>query len=158
MSHLSFCNGRSWRKTQNAYKNTKSLSFTLSFINGKRKSPPLSLPFQQKAVSLQRRSVIMKTSKEYIEMIRQHEVELRQRFGISSMFLFGSVARDEHHQGSDIDLFVTMPPKLFNHILAAQYLEELLGCPVDLIQDHKHLRPFFRDQITQDGINVFTTA
>ncbi len=100
----------------------------------------------------------MRTTQEYINVIRAHAPELKERFGITSMFLFGSVARNEHHEGSDIDLFVTMPPKFFNHILAAQYLEELLGCGVDLIQDHKNLRPFFKEQIKRDGIHLFTTA
>lgn len=74
------------------------------------------------------------------------------------MRLFGSVARGEHHEGSDIDIFVTMPPKFFIYIEAIEYLEQLLGCRVDLIRDHKNLRPFFRNQIEQDGINIFTAA
>ena len=47
---------------------------------------------------------------------------------------------------------------IFNYIFAAQYLEELLGCKVDLIQDHDNLRPFFREQIERDGIDIFTTV
>ena len=100
----------------------------------------------------------MRTLQEYLDIIKAHQPELQERFGITSMRLFGSVARSEHHEGSDIDLFVMMPPELYNHILAAQYLEELLGCSVDLIQEHKNLRPFFRNQIEQDGIDVFTAA
>ena len=100
----------------------------------------------------------MRTAQEYIDLIRAHSTELRERFGITSMRLFGSVARGQHHEGSDIDLFVMMPPKFYNHILAAQYLEDLLGCPVDLIQDHKNLRPFFKEQIEKDGIDIFTAA
>lgn len=70
------------------------------------------------------------------------------------MRLFGSVARNEHQEGSDIDLFVTMPPKFYNHILVAQYLEELLGCSIDFIQDNRNIRPFFRQQIEHDGGNI----
>ena len=102
--------------------------------------------------------ITMRTSQEYIDLIRAHSAELREQFGITSMRMFGSVARGQHHEGSDIDLFVVMPPKFYNHILAAQYLEGLLGCPVDLIQDHKNLRPFFREQIEKDGIDIFTAA
>ena len=76
------------------------------------------------------------SQQEYLNTLRQHLPELRQRFGITSMRLFGSVARNEHHEGSDIDIFVTMPPKCYNYVLASQYLEELLGCGVDLICDH----------------------
>lgn len=100
----------------------------------------------------------MKTSQEYVDIIKAHSSELHQRFGITSMRLFGSVARGDHHEGSDVDIFVTMPPKFFNLVLAAQYLEELLGCEVDLISDHENIRPFFRQQIEKDGINIFTAA
>ena len=101
---------------------------------------------------------MMKTSQEYIRIIQEHQPELQQRFGITSMRLFGSVARGEQREGSDIDLFVTMPPKMFNYIEAAQFLELLLGCSVDLIRDHQNLRPFFRQQINKDGIDIFTAA
>ena len=97
----------------------------------------------------------MKTKSEYINIIKGHAEELQNRFGITSMLLFGSVARDEQREDSDVDLFVTMPPKFYNHVAAALYLEELLGCSVDLIQDHRNLRPFFRQQIVNDGIPVF---
>ena len=100
----------------------------------------------------------MRTSKEYIELLKEHVPELQERFGITSMRLFGSVARGDHYEGSDIDLFVTMPPKFFNFISAAQYLEELLGCKVDLIQDHPNIRPFFKQQIERDGIDILTAA
>lgn len=100
----------------------------------------------------------MKTRSEYIGIIMKHANELKSQFGITSMRMFGSVARDEHHEGSDIDLFVTMPPHFFNYIAAAQYLEEILGCNVDLISDHRNLRPFFRKQIEQDGIDIFTSV
>lgn len=99
-----------------------------------------------------------RSTQEYIDIIRNHATELRNEFGITSIRLFGSVARNEHHAGSDVDLFVSMPSKFYNYILASQYLEQLLGCRVDLIQDHKNLRPFFRNQIEQDGIDIFTTT
>jgi len=100
----------------------------------------------------------MTTRSEYINTIRAHKAELQQRFGITSMKMFGSVARNEHQEGSDVDLFVTMPPRFYNYIAAAQYLEKLLGCSVDLIQDHRNLRPFFRQQIERDAINIFPTT
>ena len=99
----------------------------------------------------------MRTRDDYIKIIRSHAHELQSRYGISSMRLFGSVARGEHREGSDIDLYVTMPPKFYNYIAAVQYLESVLGCNVDLIQEHRNLRPLFRKQIDQDGITIFTT-
>lgn len=101
---------------------------------------------------------MVKDKNEYIALIKSHEIDLHDKFGISSMQLFGSVARGEQHEGSDIDLFVKMPPRLYNHIAASQYLEKLLGCNVDLIQDHRNLRPFFRKQIEHDAITIFSTT
>ena len=98
----------------------------------------------------------MRTRNEYITLIRSHADELKSRYGISSMRLFGSVARDEHHDGSDIDLYVTMPHKFYNYIAAVQYLESILDCNVDLIQEHRNIRPLFRQQIDKDGITIFT--
>ena len=97
----------------------------------------------------------MKSRGEYIEIIRSHADELRNRFGITSLRLFGSVARNEHHAGSDIDLFAVMPPKFYNYAAAADYLESILGTSVDLIRRHNNLRPFFLNQIDKDGISIF---
>ncbi len=44
----------------------------------------------------------MKTSQEYIALLREHQSELQQQFGIESMRLFGPVARGEHRDGIDI--------------------------------------------------------
>ena len=74
------------------------------------------------------------------------------------MRLFGSVAKSTHTEESDVDLFVKMPKSFYNAIAAAQFLEELLGCKVDLICDHKNLSPFFRKQIGNNGIDIFSAA
>lgn len=95
---------------------------------------------------------------EYISILRSHAGQLQSQFGITSMQLFGSVARNEHHEGSDVDLFVTMPPKCYNYIAAAQYLEDILGCSVDLIRNDQSVRAFFRKQIEEDGVNILPTV
>lgn len=100
----------------------------------------------------------MKSTQEYIEMLRAHASELQSRFGISSMRLFGSVARGEHKEDSDIDVFVDMPAVMYNACAALEYLEQLLGCKVDLIRNHRNLRPSFKSQIEEDGIVIFEAA
>ena len=69
---------------------------------------------------------VMKSRQEYIDIIKEHASELQKKYGITSLSLFGSVARNEHHEGSDIDIYVTMPAKMFNYVMAAQYLEKIL--------------------------------
>lgn len=77
------------------------------------------------------------------DILKSHANVLRTNFGISYMRLFGSVAKDEHNDNSDVDLFVVMPPKAYNLCAAADYLESILGTNVDLIRKHDNMRPFF---------------
>ena len=42
----------------------------------------------------------MQTTQYYIDLIRQHQPELQEQFGITSMRLFGSVARGDQKEGS----------------------------------------------------------
>lgn len=96
----------------------------------------------------------MKTREEYIALIASHTEELQNTFGITSLRLFGSVARNEHHEGSDVDVFVEMPPKFFLVVRLKAYLEELLDKPVDIIRKHQHLNPILLKEIEKDGIEV----
>ena len=68
----------------------------------------------------------MKTREEYIALITSHAEELQNTFGITSLRLFGSVARSQHHDGSDVDIYVEMPPKFFLIVRLKSYLEALL--------------------------------
>ena len=96
----------------------------------------------------------MKTREEYIALITSHAEELQNTFGITSLRLFGSVARNQHHNGSDVDIYVEMPPKFFLIVRLKAYLEALLGCPVDIIRKHQHLNLFLLKEIEKDGIEV----
>ena len=96
----------------------------------------------------------MKTREEYIALITSHAEELKKNFDITSLRLFGSVARNEHHEGSDVDIYVEMPPKIFLVVRLKAYLEKLLGCPVDIIRKHHHLNPFLLKEVERDGIEV----
>lgn len=100
----------------------------------------------------------MKTKDEYINILAAHADELRKNFDISYMRLFGSVARGEHTENSDVDIFVVMPPNAYKFCAAADYLESLLGTNVDLIRRHSNIRPFFLNQINKYGVDIFGKA
>lgn len=59
---------------------------------------------------------------------------LADRFGIKNIRIFGSVARHEAREGSDIDFLVEFPPgtSLLTHAAFQRELAELLGCDVDV--------------------------
>jgi len=72
---------------------------------------------------------------EDIEIIlRRHKEELRERFGVSSIAIFGSYARGEESELSDVDVLVEFERPIGWEIVDLRdYLEELLGVPVDVI-------------------------
>ena len=90
-----------------------------------------------------------------IELLTQATPYIRSEFGVRSMQIFGSMARGEEHDGSDVDIFVDMPPKAFKVVGLKQYLQELLGRAVDVVRNHPHLDPFRTTEINRDGITIF---
>lgn len=97
----------------------------------------------------------MKSRKEYIDALATHADDMHSLFGVSSMRLFGSVARNEHKDGSDIDVCVDMPPRILKLVGLTTYLETLLGCKVDVIRNHSNMNPYLKEEIEKDGLYIF---
>lgn len=96
----------------------------------------------------------MNSKEHYISLIAFHAEELRKNFGVKSLRLFGSVARNEQKEGSDVDICVDMEPKMFLVVRLKRFLEELFQCSVDVVRLHKHINPFLLREIERDGIYV----
>jgi uncharacterized protein len=92
---------------------------------------------------------------EVIQILKSHRKELEEHFNVSSLSLFGSVARDEASADSDVDLLVefSKPVGLFQFIELQQRLEELLDCKVDL-STSRSLKPRIKEQVLQEAIRV----
>ena len=90
-----------------------------------------------------------------LELLARSKPELQARFGVTSLALFGSTARDEASSSSDVDILVAFDgPATSKRYFGVQfYLEDLLGCPVDLVTE-KALRPELRPYIEQERVNV----
>ena len=78
---------------------------------------------------------------------------LAERFGIKNIRIFGSVARHEAREGSDIDFLVEFPPgtSLFEHAEFQQELAELLGFNVD-VASVNGLRERIRATVLQEAV------
>ena len=76
-------------------------------------------------------------------------------FRVKSLSLFGSVARGENRSDSDVDVLVEFdgPATFKNYMGLSEFLEELLGCNVDLVTT-KALREQLRERILQEAIRV----
>ncbi|MHB1016623.1 MAG: nucleotidyltransferase domain-containing protein [Coriobacteriia bacterium] len=87
--------------------------------------------------------------------IREHGRELRERFGIVRIGVFGSFVHGEQTDASDVDLLVEMPkPGGFLFVEAAQYVEDLLGRDVDFIEPHA-LHPRMHDRVLREAVYVW---
>jgi len=92
---------------------------------------------------------------EILSILTSHQEKLEQ-LGVKSLDLFGSVARDEAGSDSDVDFIVefTGPVGLFQFIRVRLYLEDILGCSVDL-GTLKALKEHLREPVLKDAIRVF---
>jgi len=90
------------------------------------------------------------------EMIRQHRdaiLALAQRYGAHDVRIFGSVARGDATDVSDLDLIVRFDPgrSLFDHGGLLMDLQDLLGIKVDVI-DEEGMRPRFRQLVMKEAV------
>jgi uncharacterized protein len=87
--------------------------------------------------------------------IREHEADLRTDHGVRTLTLFGSLARDEAKDTSDVDLIVEFdrPTGYFGLVRLQLFLQTLLGQPVDLGTPGS-LRPGMRQRIAQESLRV----
>ena len=90
-----------------------------------------------------------------LALLSEHKPVLTERFGVTRLALFGSVARGTALPGSDIDLLVAFDgPATPDRYFGVQfYLEDLLGCPVDLVTE-RALRPQLRPYVERDAITI----
>jgi uncharacterized protein len=90
------------------------------------------------------------------EVLLRHRdavLEAAQRHGAHHVSVFGSIARGEAREDSDIELLVEFDPgrSLLDHTALLNDLEDLLGCKVD-VGDARALRPELREQVLREAV------
>ncbi len=90
-----------------------------------------------------------------LQTLKQKNAELTTKFSVKSLLLFGSVARNEAIATSDVDLLVEFnrPVGYFGLFALQDYLEKLLGCPVDLGTPDS-LKPYIKERVMGELIRV----
>lgn len=106
------------------------------------------------ATSLFNLYIDMCDKEECINKLRQNIPYIQKKYKVSSLLLFGSVARGDNRQDSDIDILVEMPPKILLMSALKEYLETLLLNSVDLVRKHAHLSERFLNQVSIDAISI----
>lgn len=91
---------------------------------------------------------------EVLEILGQHQQVLKE-FGVKSLAIFGSVARDEARPDSDVDILVEFDGLVtFDRYMDVKfYLEDRLGTRVDLVS-RLMLKPLIRSTVEQEAIYV----
>jgi len=97
----------------------------------------------------------MKTLNEIKKIILKHKKELKEKYKVKTIGIFGSYARGEQKETSDIDILVEFyeTPSLLDFIGLEQYLSDLLNIKVDLVSS-KSLHPLIKDYIMEDVVYV----
>jgi len=85
-----------------------------------------------------------------IDYLKNHKKEFQKKYEIEKIGLFGSYARDEANDESDIDIFVQMKPDFFKLVGLKQQIENDLKKRVDVIREHKNIKPFLLKMIQKD--------
>ena len=93
---------------------------------------------------------------EAIAKLKEHEAELKQ-LGVEHLYLFGSTARDEAREDSDVDLFFDHPLGslgLFELMDVKDAAARILGRKTD-IMTRRSLHPVLRERIEASAVQVF---
>ena len=91
-----------------------------------------------------------------ITLLQAHEAQLKQ-LGVLTLYMFGSTAREEAREGSDVDLFFDYDKGklgLFQLMDVKEYTSGILGCKAD-IMTRDSIHRVLRDEIEASAIRVF---
>ena len=85
-----------------------------------------------------------------LNYLYEHKQEFKDKYKIEQIGLFGSYARGEEGKNSDIDIFVKMKPNLLDMVGLKLQTEEDLSKKVDIIREHKNIKPFLLKMIKKN--------
>ena len=96
----------------------------------------------------------MKTRAEIIKVLSKNKTELEKRFKVQKLALFGSYARGDQSNESDVDILVDVDPSIgIEFVTLAESIEKLLGIHVELVS-RKAIKPRALKLIEQELIYV----
>jgi hypothetical protein len=92
----------------------------------------------------------MNKKEDILSFLRQRREEIRKKFSVKRIGLFGSVLREAEDASSDIDILVEFEQPTFDHYMELKFfLEDSFGRPVDLVLADS-LKPRLKPIISQE--------
>ncbi|MCL5674822.1 MAG: nucleotidyltransferase family protein [Candidatus Omnitrophica bacterium] len=97
----------------------------------------------------------MKKKEEIKQSLKKHKTDIRKRFKVTKIGIFGSYVRGEQVKNSDIDILVEFsePVGLFEFMDLEEYLQNLLDKKVDLVS-RKALKPHIGEHILKEVMYI----
>ncbi len=90
-----------------------------------------------------------------LQILRGYKEEVGARYGITALGVFGSVARGQATEESDVDVVIqTKTPNLLILSRVRQELEERIVRRVDLVRYREQMNPFLKKRIDRDAVYV----
>lgn len=97
----------------------------------------------------------METTQEIVDRLRAYKEKFANKYGIEQLGLFGSVARGEQDEKSDIDVIIKLRrPSCFTCFGIQEELRKLFHRKVDLITLHENMFRSFRQNLERDAIYI----
>jgi predicted nucleotidyltransferase len=97
----------------------------------------------------------MKSKTEVLDLLRHYKPTAQQKYGMTKIGIFGSVARGEQTEDSDIDVcYEGKAPSFLTLDIIQTELEQLFGAKVDLVRVRENMNSLLRQRILRDGIYV----
>ena len=98
-----------------------------------------------------------KSLDEIKEILKKYEKEVKEKYGIKEIGIFGSYLRGEAKEGSDLDILVEFKPEakisLLDFVELENYLSDLLRVKVDLVEKSA-LKPKIGKRILSEVVNI----
>jgi len=97
----------------------------------------------------------MKTKTEIMQLLSQYKPTAESKYGLTRLGIFGSVARGEQTEDSDVDVcYEGRVPSLLTIDRIQNDLEQMFGCHVDLVRIRKDESNMLQQRIKKEGIYV----
>jgi predicted nucleotidyltransferase len=96
----------------------------------------------------------MLTRDDILTFLRDNKERFAEQYGVTRLGLFGSFARNEATEESDVDVCVEMPPVFFDIEAVREELETSFRRRVDVVRLREELRELFKKRLERDTIYV----
>jgi predicted nucleotidyltransferase len=96
----------------------------------------------------------MKTRAEILEILRREKPELARRYGLKRLALFGSYAREDQREDSDVDILVEIEPQIgLRFVELADRIEDALGVRTEVVS-RRAIKPRYWEIIQRELVDV----